>query len=169
MAVNKKEFSSVGGFSVDDVTVINSNRDFENINTLEIQNRNFSDAFTKTYILRGTNTQVLTIDGIETIILPNNTMNFATANIVGVDDNSGSGNYSIKLESAVKVDGVGNVTSLSTLFTIIKDTVPAAQTWSVQPFDSGSVNRYSYSTSKSGGVQTVVWIAHVVITTVAFA
>jgi hypothetical protein len=169
MTITNKKFTSLGGFSVNDVTVINELRDIENVNTLQLQNRNYSDAFTKVYILKGTNTEILTLDGIELISLPNNTMNFATAHIVAVDDNSGSGNYVVKLESAVSVNGVGNVTVLSSLTTIIKDTIPAAQTWSVTPYDSGDVNRYSYSATKSGGVQSVKWIAHVSITTVAYA
>lgn len=169
MTVTNLNFSSTGGFSVDDVNVINELRDFQNVNTLQIQNRNFSDAFTKVYILKGTDTEVLTIDGTNLITLPNNTMNFITAHIVAVDDNNGAGNYVVKLETAVSVNSVGNVSALSTLTTIIKDTVPAAQTWSVSPYDAGDVNKFSYSAVKSGGVQVVKWISHVSVTSVAFA
>lgn len=169
MAVTNKNFSSTGGFSVDDVNVISDQRDVQNVNTFHVQNRHHTDGFTRVYIVRGSNTEVLTLDGTELITLQNNTMNFVTAHIVAADDNSGSGQYVIKIETAVYVDGTGNVSALSSLNTIIKDTIPAAQTWSIEPYDAGDVNKFSYTATKSGGVQTVTWIAHTTITTVAYA
>ena len=53
MAITKKTYNSVGGFAVNETTVINELRDIKNINTLEIQNSNFIDASKKDYILKG--------------------------------------------------------------------------------------------------------------------
>ena len=70
MAVTNKDFSSTGGFSIDDVNVISDQRDVQNVNTLHVQNRNHTDGFTRVYILRGSNTEVLTLDGTELITVP---------------------------------------------------------------------------------------------------
>ena len=93
MATNLKEFDSVGGFSVDNTTVINELKDVKNINTLELKNSEFVDSTRTQYIIRGTNTAVLGLDTVGAqIIIPNNTINFITAHIIGVNS-SGGGHY----------------------------------------------------------------------------
>lgn len=166
MAINTKTLSSLGGFAVDETTVINELRDAKNINSLEIQNRNFTDSKKTSYILRGTDTSILSLSSGSTYIpIENNTTNFVTANIVAANDN-GSGNYVVKIESCVTCNGVGDVQVLSSLTTIIKDTVPSGETWSVETYDSGSVNTFSYSSARAGGVTIVKWIASVEVISV---
>lgn len=76
MASNLKQYDSVGGFSVDNTTVINELKDVQNINSLEIKNSLFSDVNKKTYILKGLNTVILSLDDIGTLIeLPSSTIN----------------------------------------------------------------------------------------------
>lgn len=161
MAINLKEFDSVGGFSVDNTTVINNLKDAKNINTLELKNSEFVDSTRTQYILRGTNTSILSLNTLDSqIIIPNDTMNFITAHIIGVN-NSGGGHYSIKIESSVTCNAIGNVQVLASMETVIKDSIPSGQTWTVNTFDSGSANRFSYSVVRSGTSDLIKWIATV--------
>lgn len=168
MATNLKSFDSFGGFSVGTEKIINENKDILNVNSLQVRNNNYTDCTTTSYILRGINSTILSLDDDGTqISIPSNTINFITSNIVGVNS-SGLGFYSIKFESCVSVDSLGNVTEISNLSTIIKDSVPTGQVWTVTPFDSGSANRYSYTVTRAGSIVNVKWIANVQIVSVAW-
>lgn len=78
-----------------------------------------------------------------------------------------NGNYAKKIESCVSCNSVGDVQILSSLTTVIKETIPSGQSWDIVPYDQGDVNRFSYSTSKAGGVSVVKWIACVEVITVS--
>lgn len=161
MANNLKEFDSVGGFSIDNTTVINSTKDLKNVNSIELKNSNYLDSSRTQYILRGVNTAILSLDDSGTqIILPNNTINFITAHIIGVNS-TGGGHYSVKIESNVTCNGVGDVQELSSMNTIIKDSIPESQSWSVSSFDGGAANRFSYSVTRAGTTNTIKWVATV--------
>lgn len=158
MANILKPFDSVGGFSVDKNVLVDSDKNIISANTLEIQNKNFSDAYKKNYILRGTNTSVMALDNVNTQIrLESNTVNFITSYVVGVND-SGTANYFIKFESAVQCNSVGFVSLLSSMKTIIKDTIPIEETWGINEFISNT-NSFSYSVLRSGTIATIKWIA----------
>jgi hypothetical protein len=161
MASNLKTLDSVGGFSVDNTDIITDTKDIKNVNSLEIKNSAHNDSFTSHYILRGINTSVLSLNEQgDQIFLPSNTINFITGHIIGVNDNGG-GHYSLKIESCVTVGSAGNVQELSSLTTIIKDSVPSGQTWSAVPFVTGSANRYSYSVTRAGTTSQIKWVAYV--------
>lgn len=114
------------------------------------------------------NTTILSLDDVGSqIILPSNTINFITANIVGVND-TGGGHLSSKIESAVSVGSTGDVLLLSSMTTIIKDSVPVGQSWTVTPFDAGAANRYSYSTVRAGTTTTIKWIVYVEVVSIAW-
>jgi hypothetical protein len=169
MATNLKEFDSVGGFSVDKSTVINNLKDVKNVNTLELKNSQFADSTRTQYILRGTNTAILSLDTVGTqIILPNNTISFITAHIIGVNA-SGGGHYSIKIESNATCNQIGDVQVLSSLFTIIKDSIPSGQTWAVDTYDTGAANRFSYSVVRAGTVETIKWISTVDVVNISWS
>lgn len=168
MAEQLQTFDSLGGFSVGNTSLIDENKNLVNVNKLEVKNSVFGDATSTSYILRGNTTAVLALNNVGTqITLPSSTINFVTANIVGVND-TGNGHLSQKIESVVSVSSVGDVQELSNLITIIKDSVPNGETWTVQLFDTGSANRFSYSVSKSGGApgQTVKWLAYVQVVSI---
>jgi hypothetical protein len=169
MAINLKEFDSVGGFSVDKTTVINNLKDVKNVNTLELKNSQFTDSTRTQYILRGTNTSILGLDAIGTqIILPNNTVSFITAHIIGVNT-SGGAHYSVKIESTVTCNEVGDVQVLSSLTTIIKDSIPSGQTWTVETYDGGAANRFSYSAVRAGTVETIKWLSTVDVVNISWS
>ena len=168
MAVNLKTYDSVGGFSVNNTTLVNELKDIKNVNSLEVKNSNFSDASTTKYILRGINTSVLsTNDAGAQIIIPSSTINFITGHIVGVND-SGGGSLSLKIESAVTCSAAGDVVVLSSLITIIKDSIPTGETWTASPYDSGSANRFSYSVTRAGTAQEINWVASVEVVSIAW-
>lgn len=163
---NLKTLDSLGGFSVGNTTIVTSTNDVKNLNTLEIKNQIFTDSSNTTYILRGLNTSVLGIDEVgEQIILPRNSINFITAHIIAVN-NSGAGVKSLKFESVVTNDSAGFVQELSTMETLIKDSVPEGEDWSVVPFDTGSADRFSYSTIRAGTTNQIKWIASVQVVSI---
>ena len=168
MATTIQSVNSEGGFGVNQTRLVTDTLDLTNINSFELKNSNFGDVNKKEYILRGLNTSVLTVDGISPIQLDSNTINFITGNIIAVNP-SGNGVYSVKLENVVKCDGSGDVSTLSSLTSIVRDAVPDGQSWSVTPYDTGTANVFSYSTVRSGTTLTIKWIAQVSIIAVAWA
>ena len=168
MAVNLKTYDSVGGFSVNNTTLVNELKDLKNVNSLEVKNSFFNDATVTKYVLRGTNTSVLgTNDAGAQIIIPSSTINFISGNIVGVND-SGGGSLSLKIESAVTCSAAGDVVVLSSLTTIIKDSIPTGETWTANPYDSGSANRFSYTVTRAGTTQQINWVASVEVVSIAW-
>lgn len=169
MATNLKTLDSVGGFSVDNTTVISDKKDVKNVNSVEIKNLFYQDSSTSYYILRGLNTSILSLDDVGSqITLPPNTINFITANIIAVND-TGGGHLSSKIESAVSVGSTGTVQELSSMTTIIKDSIPEGESWTIEPFDSGSANRYSYSTVRAGTTTTIKWIVYVKVVSISWS
>lgn len=169
MANNLKTLDSVGGFSIDKDIIVDDQKNLKNINSIEVKNNFFTDSVSSQYILRGTNSSILSLDDINsTIQIPSNTINFIEAHIIGVND-SGSASISQKLESAIYADITGTLTEMSTMSTIIKDSIPQGQTWTVVPFVSGAANRFSYQTNRSGTTLTVKWIAYVKVVSIAWA
>lgn len=163
MATNLTPLDSMGGFSVENLTLINESKDLINVNSLEIKNTSFADKYAASYVLSGNTTDVLELDANGTQIpISSSTVNFITAHIIGVN-NLGTGHLSLKKESVVVVDTNGAPTELSNLLTIIKDSVPSGETWTTELFDTGALNRFSYSVTKQGGTpgQTIKWVGYV--------
>jgi len=168
MASNITPLDSVGGFSVENLTLVNETKDLVNVNSLQIKNTNYGDLFAESYILKGNTTDVLSLDGAGTqVSIPSNSVNFITAHIVGVN-NLGTGFVSQKIESVLTVSSTGTPSEVSNLITIIKDSVPSGETWTVELFDTGALNRFSYSVAKQGGTpgQTIKWVGHVHVVSV---
>jgi len=166
MATTKEKFDSVGGFAVNKTVVVDELRNAKDFNTLEIKNSEFSDSKTTNYILRGLNTAILQLDTVGTqITIDNNTLNFITGHIIAVNPQGTV--YSEKIESVVKCDNTGTVTILSSMNTVIKDDIPAGQTWSIEPL--GSSNRFSYTTTRAGTTNAIKWVANVQTISIAWA
>lgn len=158
MASIQEKFDSVGGFSIDKTVIVDQNRNAKDLNTLEIRNRHFSDSKTHRFILRGTNTAVLSLDDIGTqILIENNTVNFITGHYIAV--NPLGTVHSGKMETVVYCNSSGAVTVLSTMKTVIKEDIPAGQNWSITPI--GSTNRFSYSTTRAGTTNNIKWAVSV--------
>lgn len=168
MASNIQEFDSKHGFSVDQTTVIDNNRNAKDINSLEIKNRNYDDSFASYYILRGLNTSILTLDDTGAqIILPSNSVSLITATILAVNE-VGTAVYHGTLESSAQTNFGGISTVLSSMTTVIKDTIPTGQTWQIVPFVGGGSNRFSYSTTRAGTTLGIKWIVYVKVVNIEF-
>ena len=166
MATNLKKFESLGGFSVDETIHIDEEHNAMSLNSIEMKNQFYSDSKTTNYILRGVNTATLQLDNVGTqITIENNTVNFVTGHFLGV--NPSGVVYSGKIESAVYCDGSGATSVLSSMLTIIKHDVPVSESWTIEPFTA--TNRFSYSTVRSGTVQTIKWAVSTEVISIAWA
>ena len=155
MATQLEKFDSSGGFSVEKIIHIDELHNAKELNSLEIKNSQFTDSSTTNYILRGLNTAVLQLDNVGTQIpIANNTLSFITGNIIGV--NPAGVVYGAKIESVAFANAVGDVSILSSMNTVIKDDIPAGQTWSIEPL--GATNRFSYSTTRAGTTNVIKWV-----------
>jgi hypothetical protein len=166
MATNLKEFDSLGGFSIDQTSVIDKDRNAKDLNTLEIKNSFYSDSKIKHYILRGLNTATLQLDDVGTTIpLDNSTVNFITGNFLAV--NEGGVVYSGKIESSVTCNSIGAVSVLSSMLTIIKHDVPVGESWDIDTFSA--TNRFSYSVVRTGTIQTIKWVVSTQVVSIAWS
>lgn len=166
MATTKEKFDSTGGFSIDKTVIVDELRNARDLNTLELKNRYYDDSKISNYILRGLNTAVLELDGIGTqITIDSNTLNFITGHSIAVNPQGVV--YSAKLESVVFCDAAGQTSVLSTMRTVIKDDVPAGQTWGIEPL--GATNRFSYSTSRAGTTNNIKWAVSTQVISIEWA
>jgi hypothetical protein len=168
MASNIQEFDSKHGFSVDQTTIVDNNRNAKDFNSLEIKNRNYDDSFAQYYILRGLNTSILALDDTGTqIILPSNSVSLITATILAVNE-IGTAVYHATLESSAQTNVGGVSLVLSSMTTVIKDSVPTGQTWEIEPFVGGGSNRFSYSTTRAGTTLGIKWIVYAKVVNIEF-
>lgn len=166
MATTREKFDSVGGFSIDKTVVVDELRNAKDINTLQIKNSTYDDSYVTQYILRGLNTSVLELDGVGgQIVIPSNTLSFITGHIIGCNPQGVV--YSAKLETTLICDVAGATTVLSSMRTVIKDDIPAGQTWSIQPL--GSTNRFSYATTRAGTTNTIKWAVSTQVVSIEWA
>ena len=101
MAINLKEFESLGGFSIGETSVIDKDKNAQDLNSIEMKNSFYSDSKTTNYILRGVNTATLQLDTVGTsITIDNNTMNFVTGHFIGVNPSSAEENNSVRVDLA---------------------------------------------------------------------
>jgi hypothetical protein len=166
MPTNIQKFESLGGYSVDETVHIDEGHNAMSLNSIEMKNAFFQDSNTTNYILRGVNTATLELDDVGTqITISNNTVNFITGHFLGV--NPSGVVYSGKIESTVFCGPAGATSVLSSMLTIIKHDVPEGESWSIEP--STATNRFSYSTIRSGTVQTIKWAVSTEVISIAWA
>ena len=166
MATNLNKFESLGGFSVDETVHIDEEHNAMSLNTIEMKNQFYSDSKTTNYILRGVNTATLQLDNVGTqITIDSNTVNFITGHFLGV--NPSGVVFTGKIESAVYCNAVGATSVLSSLLTIIKDDIPVSESWTIVPFTA--TNRFSYSTVRTGTVQTIKWAVSTEVISIAWS
>ncbi len=165
MATNLNNFDSLGGFSVGETTHIDKDHNAMSLNSIEMKNLFFTDSKTVNYILRGLNTATLQLDNVGTqITIDNNTVNFITGHFLGV--NPSGVVFTGKIESAVYCDAVGATKVLSSMLTIIKDDIPTAESWTIEP--TTATNRFSYATIRTGTVQTIKWAVSTEVISIAW-
>ena len=165
MATNLNNFDSLGGFSVGETTHIDKDHNAMSLNSIEMKNLFYTDSKTVNYILRGLNTATLQLDNVGTqITIDNNTVNFITGHFLGV--NPSGVVFTGKIESAVYCDAVGATQVLSSMLTIIKDDIPTAESWTIEP--TTATNRFGYATIRTGTVQVIKWAVSTEVITIAW-
>ena len=166
MATNLRKFESLGGFSVDETIHIDEEHNAMSLNSIEMKNQFYSDSKTTNYILRGANTATLQLDNVGTqITIDSNTVNFITGHFLGVNPTGVV--FTGKIESAVYCNAAGATSVLSSMLTIIKDDIPSSESWTIVPFTA--TNRFSYSTVRSGTVQTIKWVVSTEVISIAWS
>ena len=166
MATNLKKFESLGGFSVDETVHIDEQHNAMSLNSIEMKNQFYDDSKTTNYILRGANTATLQLDNVGTqITIESNTVNFITGHFLGVNPTGVV--FTGKIESAVYCNAAGATSVLSSMLTIIKDDIPSSESWTIVPFTA--TNRFSYSTVRSGTVQTIKWVVSTEVISIAWS
>ena len=166
MATNLRKFESLGGFSVDETVHIDEQHNAMSLNSIEMKNQFYDDSKTTNYILRGANTATLQLDNVGTqITIDSNTVNFITGHFLGVNPTGVV--FTGKIESAVYCNAAGATSVLSSLLTIIKDDIPVSESWTIVPFTA--TNRFSYSTVRSGTVQTIKWAVSTEVISIAWS
>lgn len=171
MATNTEIFRSEGGFGINEKTIVSADYDIKNVNSLELKNSNYNNCLRTDYILRRVTTAAapngvlsLLSASTEPITLPTSSVNFITGHVVGTNSN-GSGFYVLKIENTVTVDALGDVQSLSNLTTIIKDSIPSGEGWTVSVYDIGQPNEFSYIVGQGVAAGNILWTAHVQVIT----
>ena len=166
MATNLRKFESLGGFSVDETVHIDEQHNAMSLNSIEMKNQFYDDSKTTNYILRGANTATLQLDNVGTqITIDSNTVNFITGHFLGVNPTGVV--FTGKIESAVYCNAAGATSVLSSMLTIIKDDIPSSESWTIVPFTA--TNRFSYSTVRSGTVQTIKWVVSTEVISIAWS
>ena len=166
MATNLRKFESLGGFSVDETVHIDEQHNAMSLNSIEMKNQFYDDSKTTNYILRGANTATLQLDNVGTqITIESNTVNFITGHFLGVNPTGVV--FTGKIESAVYCNAAGATSVLSSMLTIIKDDIPSSESWTIVPFTA--TNRFSYSTVRSGTVQTIKWAVSTEVISIAWS
>lgn len=166
MATNLKEFDSLGGFSVGQVSVIDEDRNARDLNTLEIKNRFYGDSKITNYVLRGLNTATLQLDDVGTAIpLESSTVNFVTGHFLAV--NPSGTVYTGKIETSVFCNSDGSVNVQSSMLTIIKHDVPEGEAWDIETFSS--TNRFSYNVTRTGTTELIKWVVSTQVVSISWA
>jgi hypothetical protein len=169
MAVTTSSFNSEGGFGVKETTILSDEYDLKNINSLSLQNTEYTDCVRTDFVLKGFDSAILSRTQSGNLFIPveRDTVNFATAHIIATNT-SAVGTYSEKLEFAFSSNSSGVITTLSKLSTILKDNIPSQETWSIHVYDSGNADQVSLVSTVGGNATTVKWVAHVQLVSVSY-
>tara|TARA_Y100000004_G_scaffold196534_1_gene266820 strand:- start:804 stop:1328 length:525 start_codon:yes stop_codon:yes gene_type:complete len=172
MALNTDIFRSEGGFGVGSKTIVSDEFDIKNANSLEVKNSQFQNCSRTDFVLKtvtnaATPTKILSklSASVSPIVLPNGSVNFITSHVVGTNTN-GSGYYAVKFENIVAVDAIGGVDTVGSLVTVVKDSIPSGEGWSVTVYDSGNAGEFSFTANQGVAPGDITWAAHSQVITV---
>lgn len=169
MAVTTTSFNSEGGFGVKQTLIITEDYDVKNINTFSLQNTEYTDCVRTDFILKGFDSALLSRSQQQNLFIPveRNTVNFITAHIVATNV-SATGSYSVKLETVVSSNASGDISTLGKLFTVIRENIPAEETWQIDVYDTGNPDQLTFTTTVGANASIVKWVAHVQLVSVSY-
>tara|TARA_Y100000022_G_C13077407_1_gene296196 strand:- start:67 stop:573 length:507 start_codon:yes stop_codon:yes gene_type:complete len=158
-STNLKQYDSVGGFSVSQTTVFDEERNAKNVSSIELKS-DIPNTSRTDYVLTSVNDGFLSFADSSRITLPSKSINFITAHVIGFNSAGTGAQLSEKIESTVLVTAAGDVQHQSSLRTIIKDSIPETESWSIEPYDAGLANSWTYQTSRVG-TSTIKWYGYI--------
>ena len=173
-----KNFSSIGGYAVDDTEVLNTSRALKNISQMHMVSDHFTDANKDIFILKrqtdaANNTQQLSLDGTTPLAtntppLANDSVAFASGTIFGQETTTNIYVYAAKFDLVITTTAGGLPTIASTTEVVIRNNPPGQETWSVVPtaIQIGGAPFFTFQVSTVTNSSTVKWVGNLELTVV---
>ena len=173
-----KNFSSIGGYAVDDTEVLNTSRALKNISQMHMVSDHFTDANKDIFILKrqtdaANNTQQLSLDGTTPLAgntppLANDSVAFASGTIFGQETTTNIYVYAVKFDLVITTSSTGTPTVASERKIIVRNNPPGQETWNVVPaaITIGGSPFFTFQVSSVTTSSTVKWVGNLELTVV---
>ena len=174
-----KNFSSIGGYSVDATEVMDTDRALKNISAMHMVSNHFVDANKDIFILKrqtdaANNTMQLSLDGTTPLAgntppLANDTVSFASATVFGQETTNNTYVYAAKFDLVITTTAGGLPTIASATEVVIRNNPPGQETWNVVPaaINIGAAPFLTFQVSSVTTSSTVKWIGNLELTVVS--
>ena len=173
-----KNFSSIGGYAVDDTEVLNTSRALKNISQMHMVSDHFTDANKDIFILKrqtdaANNTMQLSLDGTTPLAtntppLANDSVAFASGTIFGQEAANNTYVYAVKFDLVITTTVGGLPTVASERKIIVRNNPPGQETWNVVPsaIQIGGLPFFTFQVSSVTTSSTVKWVGNLELTVV---
>ena len=173
-----KNFSSIGGYAVDDTEVLNTSRALKNISQMHMVSDHFTDANKDIFILKrqtdaANNTQQLSLDGTTPLIsntppLQSDSVAFASGTVFGQETTTNIYVYAAKFDLVITTTAGGVPTVSAERKIIVRNNPPGQETWNVVPFplQIGGAPFFTFQVSSVTTSSTVKWVGNLELTVV---
>ena len=174
-----KNFSSVGGYSVAAIEVMNTDRALKNISAMHMVSNHFTDANKDIFILKrqtdaANNTMDLSLDGTTPLAtntppLVNDSVAFASGTIFGQETSNNTYVYAAKFDIVITTSSTGTPTVASERKIIVRNNPPGQETLNVVPsaITIGGAPFFTFQVSSVTTTSTVKWIGNLELTVVS--
>ena len=173
-----KNFSSIGGYSVDATEVMDTDRALKNISAMHMVSNHFVDANKDIFILKrqtdaANNTMQLSLDGptplnTNTPPLAADSVSFASGTIFGQETSNNTYVYAAKFDLVITTTVGGLPTVASERKIIVRNNPPGQETWNVVPaaIQIGGLPFFTFQVSSVTTTSTVKWVGNLELTVV---
>ena len=173
-----KNFSSIGGYSVDATEVMDTDRALKNISAMHMVSNHFVDANKDIFILKrqtdaANNTMDMSLDGTtplntNTPPLANDSVAFASGTIFGQEASNNTYVYAVKFDLVITTTVGGLPTVASERKIIVRNNPPGQETWNVVPaaINIGAAPFFTFQVSSVTTSSTVKWVGNLELTVV---
>ena len=174
-----KNFSSIGGYSVDATEVMDTDRALKNISAMHMVSNHFVDANKDIFILKrqtdaANNTQQLSLDGTTPLAtntppLANDSVAFASATVFGQETTNNIYVYAAKFDLVITTTSGGLPTVASERKIIVRSNPPGQEIWNVVPaaINIGAAPFFTFQVSSVTTSSTVKWVGNLELTVVS--
>ena len=173
-----KNFSSIGGYSVDATEVMDTDRALKNISAMHMVSNHFVDANKDIFILKrqtdaANNTMQLSLDGTTPLTtntppLAADSVSFASGTIFGQETSNNTYVYAAKFDLVITTTVGGLPTVASERKIIVRNNPPGQETWNVVPvaIQIGGLPFFTFQVSSVTTSSTVKWVGNLELTVV---